>query len=101
MRGSEGHRPSGIIIFDSGGCPATLSAKKRYLARLCLPKPHHCLSPLMKEHNMKPNRLKQVRAEGRAPIGHMLLEFGTRGVAQMLEVAGVPRDVRQRLAQHG
>jgi len=38
---------------------------------------------------MKPNRLKQVRAEGRTPVGHMVLEFGTRGVAQMLEVAGV------------
>jgi 2-keto-3-deoxy-L-rhamnonate aldolase RhmA len=38
---------------------------------------------------VKPNRFKQVRAEGRVPVGHMILEFGTRGVAQMLEVAGV------------
>jgi 2-dehydro-3-deoxyglucarate aldolase/4-hydroxy-2-oxoheptanedioate aldolase len=38
---------------------------------------------------MKPNRLKQVQSEGRIPIGHMVLEFGTRGVAQMLEVAGL------------
>jgi 4-hydroxy-2-oxoheptanedioate aldolase len=38
---------------------------------------------------MKSNRLKQVRAEGRIPVGHMVLEFGTRGIAQILEVAGV------------
>jgi len=38
---------------------------------------------------VKANRFKQVRAEGRVPVGHMVLEFGTRGVAQMLEVAGV------------
>lgn len=38
---------------------------------------------------MKPNRFKQVRDEKRIPVGHMVLEFGTRGVAQMLEVAGV------------
>jgi 2-keto-3-deoxy-L-rhamnonate aldolase RhmA len=38
---------------------------------------------------LKPNRFKQVRADGRTPVGHMLLEFGTRGIAQMLEVAGL------------
>jgi len=37
---------------------------------------------------MKPNRFKQVLAEGRMPVGHMLLEFVTRGVALMLEEAG-------------
>jgi len=37
---------------------------------------------------VKPNRFKQVRAEGRIPVGHMVLEFGTRGIAQMVEVAG-------------
>ncbi len=38
---------------------------------------------------MKANRFMQVRREGRVPIGHMLLEFGTRGIAQILELAGV------------
>jgi len=38
---------------------------------------------------MKPNRFKQVLAEGRIPVGHMLLEFGARGMPRMLEEAGV------------
>ena len=38
---------------------------------------------------MKPNRFKQVLAEGGVPVGHMVLEFGTRGIAQILEVTGV------------
>jgi 2-keto-3-deoxy-L-rhamnonate aldolase RhmA len=38
---------------------------------------------------MKANRFKQLRAEGSVPIGHMILEFNTRGMPQMLEVAGV------------
>ena len=38
---------------------------------------------------MKPNRFKQVLAEGRVPVGHMVLEFGTRGLARMLEMAGL------------
>lgn len=38
---------------------------------------------------MKPNRFKQVLAEGKTPVGHMILEFGTRGIAQLLEVAGL------------
>jgi 2-keto-3-deoxy-L-rhamnonate aldolase RhmA len=37
---------------------------------------------------MKPNRFKQVLAEGRIPCGHMVLEFVTRGIAFMLEEAG-------------
>ncbi|MEN9935021.1 MAG: hypothetical protein RLZZ387_1600 [Chloroflexota bacterium] len=37
---------------------------------------------------MKPNRLKQALGEGRVPVGHMVLEFGTRGVAKILESAG-------------
>ena len=37
---------------------------------------------------MKPNRFKQVLAEGRIPCGHMLLEFVTRGIPFMLEEAG-------------
>ncbi|MCW5980486.1 MAG: hypothetical protein KIT09_20565 [Bryobacteraceae bacterium] len=38
---------------------------------------------------MKPNRLKQVLAEGRIPVGHMVWEFGTRGMAKILESAGL------------
>jgi 2-keto-3-deoxy-L-rhamnonate aldolase RhmA len=38
---------------------------------------------------MKPNRFQQVLAEGRVPVGHMILEFGTRGMAQILEQADV------------
>ncbi|MFB0547089.1 MAG: HpcH/HpaI aldolase/citrate lyase family protein [Anaerolineae bacterium] len=38
---------------------------------------------------MKPNRFKQVLAEGKVPIGHMLLEFVTPGIPFMLEEAGV------------
>ena len=38
---------------------------------------------------MKSNRFKQVRSEGQVPVGHMVLEFGTRGLPQLLEVAGV------------
>lgn len=38
---------------------------------------------------MKPNRFKQVRAAGRVPVGQMLWEFGTRGIAQMLDVVGL------------
>ncbi len=38
---------------------------------------------------MKPNRFKQVLSDGKVPVGHMVLEFATRGIARMLEVAGV------------
>lgn len=38
---------------------------------------------------MKRNRLKQVLAEGRIPVGHMIWEFGTRGIAKILEAAGL------------
>jgi 2-dehydro-3-deoxyglucarate aldolase/4-hydroxy-2-oxoheptanedioate aldolase len=38
---------------------------------------------------MKSNRFKHVRAEGHVPVGHMILEFNTRGISQILEVAGV------------
>ncbi len=38
---------------------------------------------------MKPNRFKQVVAGGRIPIGHMVMEFGTRGLAKILEATGV------------
>ncbi|MEZ4862661.1 MAG: aldolase/citrate lyase family protein [Caldilineaceae bacterium] len=36
---------------------------------------------------MKPNRFKQRLAEGKVPVGHMIGEFGTRGIAQMLGLA--------------
>lgn len=36
---------------------------------------------------MKPNRLKQVFNEGKIPVGHMILEFGSRGQAQILNQA--------------
>jgi 2-keto-3-deoxy-L-rhamnonate aldolase RhmA len=38
---------------------------------------------------MKPNRLQQVLAEGRRPVGHMVWEFASRGMARILESAGV------------
>lgn len=38
---------------------------------------------------MKANRFKQVLAEGKVPVGHMILEFATRGIAQMVERAGL------------
>lgn len=34
---------------------------------------------------MKANRCKQVMAEGKVPVGHMIGEFGTRGIAQILD----------------
>lgn len=36
---------------------------------------------------MKVNRCKQHMAEGKVPVGHMIGEFGTRGIAQMLDNA--------------
>ena len=38
---------------------------------------------------MKPNLLHQRIAEGQVPVGHMLMEFGTRGIAKIVEAAGV------------
>lgn len=38
---------------------------------------------------MKPNRFQQAIAEGRVPIGHMVWEFGTRGIAKLTESADV------------
>jgi 2-keto-3-deoxy-L-rhamnonate aldolase RhmA len=37
---------------------------------------------------MKPNRFIEVRRAGRVPVGHMLFEFGTRAIAQLLDLAG-------------
>jgi 2-dehydro-3-deoxyglucarate aldolase/4-hydroxy-2-oxoheptanedioate aldolase len=36
---------------------------------------------------MKPNRLQRAVAENRIPLGHMIWEFGTRGIAKILESA--------------
>ena len=38
---------------------------------------------------MKANRVRQVLAEGKRPIGHMIMEFSTRGIAKIVEAAGV------------
>jgi len=38
---------------------------------------------------MKPNRILQLLAEGKTPIGHMIIEFGTRGIAKIAEAAGL------------
>jgi len=38
---------------------------------------------------MKPNRVRQLLAEGKVPIGHMIMEFSTRGMAKIVEAAGV------------
>ncbi|HYO83411.1 MAG TPA: aldolase/citrate lyase family protein [Bryobacteraceae bacterium] len=36
---------------------------------------------------MKPNRFRQVVQAGGQPAGHMVMEFGTRGIAKILEAA--------------
>lgn len=38
---------------------------------------------------MKQNRFRQVVSEGRIPVGHMIMEFGTRGIAKILEAADI------------
>lgn len=38
---------------------------------------------------MKPNRLKQKLAAGEMPVGHMIVEFGTRGIAQIAANTGL------------
>ena len=38
---------------------------------------------------MKPNRLRELLAKGQTPLGHMVQEFGTRGIAKLTENAGV------------
>jgi len=35
---------------------------------------------------MKANRFRQVRATGQVPVGQMIWEFGSRGIARMMEV---------------
>ena len=36
---------------------------------------------------MKPNRIREVAAEGRVPFGHMVMEFDTPGIAKLCEAA--------------
>jgi len=38
---------------------------------------------------MKENRFQRVLSQGRMPKGHMIMEFGTRGIAKILESAGL------------
>src|SRR5262245_19194239 len=38
---------------------------------------------------MKPNRILQLFAEGKVPVGHMIMEFGTRGIAKLCDAAGL------------
>lgn len=38
---------------------------------------------------MKPNRIREVLAAGKVPVGHMIMEFSTRGIAKIAEGAGV------------
>ena len=38
---------------------------------------------------LKPNRFRQALAAGRVPLGHMVWEFGTRGIAKLAESADV------------
>lgn len=38
---------------------------------------------------MKPNRFQRILREGHMPKGHMIMEFGTRGIAKILEACGV------------
>lgn len=38
---------------------------------------------------MKENRFRRILSAGGVPAGHMIMEFGTRGIAKILEAAGV------------
>ena len=38
---------------------------------------------------MKENRFQKVLSQGGMPRGHMIMEFGTRGIAKILEAAGL------------
>jgi 2-dehydro-3-deoxyglucarate aldolase/4-hydroxy-2-oxoheptanedioate aldolase len=38
---------------------------------------------------VKPNRIRQALAAGKTPVGHMIMEFSTRGIARIVEGAGV------------
>jgi 2-keto-3-deoxy-L-rhamnonate aldolase RhmA len=38
---------------------------------------------------MKPNRFRQICEQGKIPVGHMVMEFATRGLAKILEATGI------------
>src|SRR5215472_234753 len=38
---------------------------------------------------MKPNRFREVCERGAIPVGHMIMEFSTRGIAKILEATGI------------
>jgi 2-dehydro-3-deoxyglucarate aldolase/4-hydroxy-2-oxoheptanedioate aldolase len=38
---------------------------------------------------MKKNRFREVAQSGQTPVGHMIWEFGTRGIAKILESTGI------------
>lgn len=38
---------------------------------------------------LKPNRYRQAIAEGRIPVGHMVWEFGTRGISRLIDSTGL------------
>jgi 2-dehydro-3-deoxyglucarate aldolase/4-hydroxy-2-oxoheptanedioate aldolase len=38
---------------------------------------------------LKPNRIRELLAAGKIPVGHMIMEFSTRGIAKIVEGAGV------------
>jgi 2-dehydro-3-deoxyglucarate aldolase/4-hydroxy-2-oxoheptanedioate aldolase len=38
---------------------------------------------------VKPNRIRELLAAGKTPVGHMIMEFSTRGIAKIVEGAGV------------
>jgi 2-dehydro-3-deoxyglucarate aldolase/4-hydroxy-2-oxoheptanedioate aldolase len=38
---------------------------------------------------MKPNRFREILAQGQIPVGHMIMEFATRGIASLVDGAGI------------
>jgi 2-keto-3-deoxy-L-rhamnonate aldolase RhmA len=38
---------------------------------------------------VKPNRIRELLAAGKIPVGHMIMEFSTRGIAKIVEGAGL------------
>ncbi len=38
---------------------------------------------------MKPNRVRELLDAGKTPVGHMIMEFSTRGIAKLVEAAGL------------
>ncbi len=41
------------------------------------------------ERSVKPNQVREVLSRGGVPLGHMISEFGTRGIAKILEPAAL------------